>query len=370
MLRIEDLGNEAMNDAFRSFYNDYFINNQLSWSNLWALKDNFFDEIETRQIPFTNTDYSECKARYHDGFFNDFTIAWQNELDMGNYKNAILIWEKAIDLAKDWEIKRGRHIHKGTPLYFQAVTCLENDEVEVGFALMHEAYLEDFIRNGNNDNFSSPGKSFVEFKVSDDTAFYRAKLEEIKQFFENEFLSTTFSFDDFRRRFSENINIPILIKYQFLLNIFRIWKAYRRFDGFNLTNPMVGLLYMEAIFSLCKLIEPIYRVTTHTNPHSNKDVYESLCETKPNIFNIITMRNFGGGGFIREMHNIYENNRVNIGGHSHSLGDVEKDTLLAYGFRNLSAHDLYQNDFVNQNIKGILQSVFRTLFKSVTSSHG
>jgi len=70
------------------------------------------------------------------------------------------------------------------------------------------------------------------------------------------------------------------------------------------------------------------------------------------------------------MHNIYENNRVNIGGHSHSLGDVEKDTLLAYGFRNLSAHDLYQNDFVNQNIKGILQSVFRTLFKSVTSSHG
>jgi len=365
MLEIEDLGNQAINDAFEAFYNDYFVNHQLNWPNLWALKDSFFDEVEAKQIPFTNPEYLDCKARYHDGFFNNFTIAWQNELGKGNYRNAILIWEKAISLAKDWEAKKRLHIHKGTPLYFQAVTCLENDEVEIGFALMHEAYLEDYFKNGNNDNFTSPGKSFVEFKVDDNTAFYRVKLEEIKQFFENEFLSNTgLSFEDFRTRFSENGNIEILIKYQFLLNVFRIWKAYKHFGGFNITNPMVGLLYMEAIFSLCRLIEPIYKAVKDPNPSFNKDVYAKLCGTTPNIFDHINMRNFGNEGFIREMSNIYTNKTVRIGANSYTLSDKEKDTLLAYGFRNLSAHDLYQNDFINQNIKGILQSIFRTLFET------
>ena len=121
MLEIEDLGNQAINDAFQAFYNDYLISHQLNWPNLWVLKDNFFDEVEAKQIPFTNTEYLDCKARYHDGFFNNFTIAWQNELGKGNYRNAILIWEKAISLAKTWEAKKGLHIHKGTPLYFQAV---------------------------------------------------------------------------------------------------------------------------------------------------------------------------------------------------------------------------------------------------------
>lgn len=365
---IEDLGNQTINNAFIEFYENYVITKQLNFSPLQSLKDDFFDEIEAKQIPFTNNQYLDCKARYHDGFFNNFTIVWQYELKKGNYRIATYIWEKTIQFARDWEATKGPRIHKGTPLYFLAVTCMENDEIELGFSLMHEAYLEDYFKNNNDNNFTSPAKSFIEFKVDDYSAFYRTKLEEIKQFFEHEFLAnTSFSFDDFTTDFSNNQDIQMLIKYQFLLNVFRIWKAYKHFNGFNTTNNMVGLLYMESIFGLCRLIEPIYKVTKDPNPTSNKEVYSTLCGIDPNIFQQISIRNFGNLGFIREMENIFSNSNVHLGSNDYTLTNDEKDILLTYGFRNLSAHDLYHSNFINGNIKGILQSIFRTLFKVIKS---
>lgn len=365
---IEDLDNQTVNGAFIRFYENYIINRQLNFSIIESVKDDFFNEVDAKQIPFTNDLYSDCKARFHDGFFNNFTIAWQDELSKGNYRLAIYIWEKAIGFAKDWESDRNSHIHKGTPLYFQSVTYLENDEIEVGFALMHEAYLEDYFKNNNSDDFTSPGKSFIEFQVGDNTAFYRTKLNDIKRFFENEFLGNSdFSFDNFKNDFSDNQNIPILIKYQFLLNLFRIWKSYKYFNGFKTTNNLVGLLYMESIFGLCRLIEPIYKKTKDPNPNSNKDIYSNLCGTTPNIFQQINIRNFGNSGFIREMQNILNNQTINLGRNQHSLSDDEKDILLSYGLRNLSAHDLYNSDFINEKIKEILQSIFRALFKTIKS---
>ena len=368
LFSIEDLDNQTANNAFMRFYENYVIDKQLNFSIIELIKDDFFDEVEAKQIPFTNDQYSDCKARFHDGFFNNFTIAWQNELSKGSYRLAIYIWEKAIEFAKEWESNRNSHIHKGTPLYFQSVTCLENDEIEVGFALMHEAYLEDFFKNNNSDDFTSPGKSFIEFQVGDNTAFYRTKLNDIKQFFESEFLANSnFTFNDFKSDFSDNSNIPILIKYQFLLSLFRIWKSYKYFNGFKTTNNLVGLLYMESIFGLCRLIEPIYKKTKDPNPNSNKDIYSNLCGATANIFQHLNLRNFGNSGFIREMQNISDGQIVNLGRSQYSLSDDEKDVLLSYGFRNISAHEIYNSDFINENIKEILQSIFRTLFKAIKS---
>lgn len=364
-LDVEDLNNQLINRAFEQFYFEYYINRRLDFSMFDGVKDQFFDEVDSKSIPFSAAPSIECKAEYHDGFFNNFTVAWLNELRAGNYRPAIEILRRAVELAKGWEIQNNKHIHKGTPLFFEAVACLENDEVELGFILMHEAYLEDLAKNDGDDNFSSPGKAFIEFR-DETSSFYQAKLDEIKAFFVSEFLPASgLSFADFNRLFSENANIPILVKYQFLLNVFRIWKAHKHFGSFNTTNTMLGLLYMEVIFSLSRLIEPIYKAVKDANPSTNKAVYESLSGTTPNIFTHITRSNFGNTGFVREMQSIYTNKSLTLAGTNYTLSDKEKDVVLAYGFRNLAAHELYQDDFVNQNAKGVLQSIFNTLFETI-----
>lgn len=361
---VEDLDNQSINQAFEQFYHEYFVNHKLDFSMFDGVVDQFFDEVDSKPLPFTANPFVDCKAAYHDGFFNNFTVAWENELKTGNYRPTIEILRKAVELAKGWEVRTNQHIHKGTPLFFEAVSCIENDEIELGFVLMHEAYLEDLFKNGGDDNFTSPGKSFIEFK-EEASSYYQAKLDEVKSFFETEFLSNArLSFLEFNRRFSENGNIPILVKYQFLLNVFRIWKAHKHFGGFKTTNAMLGLLYMEVIFSLSRLIEPIYKAVKDPNPSSNKEVYEKLCGagTTPNIFNHINVRNFGNTGFMREMQNIYLSKTINVSGTTYALSDKEKDVILAYGFRNLAAHELYEDDFISQNAKGVLQSIFNTLF--------
>lgn len=362
-ISIENLKHDSVMKAFERFYTDYFVNQKIDWGSLWGTKDIFFDEVDSRQIPFTTPNYQDCKARYHDGFFNNLTIAWTQELTKGNYRNAIYIWQEALRMARDWEFRKDLHIHKGTPLYFEAVTCLENDEVEVGFALMYEAYLEDLNKNNNDDNFMSPGKAFLEFKVEETTSFYRVELERIKRFFENQYLTPAgLSFQEFKTYFLDNLQTPILIKYQLLLNVFRMFKAERRFAGINHINAMLGLIYLEIIFSVCRLIEPIYRPKVQEG--TNKNIFFGLCGPE-SIFKHVSSTTLGNQGFIKELPNICLKHQIELVGKVHSLTKEERDTLLYYGFRNLSAHELYQDDFINQHIKGILQSIFNVFFKAI-----
>lgn len=362
---MEDLEYGPINQAFDQFYRTYLSSRQMDFSVFNNVADDFFDFVEAKNIPFNADPSQDCKAAYHDGFFNNFTIAWKTEIDNGNFRNAIDVWHKSIEFARHWESNNGGHIHKGTPLSFEALSKIENEELDLGFVLMHEAYLEDLEKNQGDDNFTSPGKAFIEFNEQS-SSYFQPKLDEVKQFFETEFLTNAnLSFDDFKRSFTDNTSIPILIKYQFLFNVFRIWKSHKHLGNFDATNTMLGLWYMEAIFSLCRLIEPIYKVTKNSNPQSNKAIYQALCGTTPNIFDVIRVRqNFDNSIFTQELANILANQSINLSGTAHNLSSQEKDTLLAYGFRNLSAHELYEDNTINQNIKDILQSVFNTLFEA------
>jgi len=359
---------EEIDVTFQDFYRAYYDNGELDLGPFWNTTENFLNFIETKQIPFSASAGVECKAAYHDLFFNNLTNVWIKELQNGKYWNALNIWDKILRIVNNWEDVSNKHVHKGTPFYFQSVTCIENEDLDRGFSLMYEGYLEDLIKNNNDDNFDSPGKSFITFNIENQENFYRTKLLEAKTFLEHTFLHlrrrSLVSYNEFSEHFLKNVRITVLIKHQFLLNLFRILKFSKYLPG-NSKNSINGLLYMESILGFCRLIEPVYQAShVNTNMLSNKDLFEKLCYRRKNIFDNINVRNFRTDDFRKQLRSILLKKSVRIDGRKHKLSLGTRNILIAYGFRNLTAHELHQEQFIIDHINEILIAIFYSIYRA------
>jgi len=289
------------------------------------------------------------------------------EQQKGNYLNALKIWDIILRIVKDWEDRKEKHVHKGTIYYFQSVTCIENEDLDRGFSLMYQGYLEDLAKNNNDDNFDSPGKSFITFNIDNHANFYRPKLLEVKTFFEQTFLNlrrrSPVAYEEFSEHFFKNPNITVLIKHQFLLNLFRVLK-FSKFLTKDSNNSINGLLYMEAILGFCRLIEPIYqsKFNISSTPSNNK-LFGKLCYRKKNIFNQIDKNNFNTEIFRKQLPSILLKSVI-INGKRHQLSLGTRNILIAYGFRNLTVHELHQEQFIIENINEILKAIFYSIHKA------
>jgi hypothetical protein len=199
----------AMDAAFDLLYAQ-FTNGAPDWPAFGAASTAFFDAAVGRPDA-------------HDAYFSSLSPLAAGFLGTNNFIAAEEFWKHVLTPAWAWEDAHpGLFVHKGTPYYFWAMTCLIHDDIDNGYVLMHHGVEEDVRTNGRDEARNRPGYYLVSLDIRQEQQAFRVWVTEQATFF-NDLLQSyrskyqaTLTLDDVRRRFllafPEN-ETPFLLTY-------------------------------------------------------------------------------------------------------------------------------------------------------------
>jgi len=308
----------------------------------------------------------------HDNFFNRFTPVWLDLIGRRKYFQAIKLWNFALGLALEWQ-KQNKpiKIHKGTPFYFLGVTAILNNELENGFLSMHQALKEDYRLSGGRIP-QTPAFWFVTLDSSRQGQFFRLKVEQIAGFLSEKLeryctdRGGSLDLSNFRRRFLTRRAMRDEVFF-FVYLLFMLRKIEVETDKIYKRNIFSSLLNAKVLFDFCRITE---RVINCKNParssgflgFKNEILFlssvgiPSLSLTRHNLTNI---NNDFNSDFSKTMYDII------LGRYSIRLTDLEKDFAVAYGIRNLGAHEMRNLPVLYYRLPEIAQSILNTTFLTV-----
>lgn len=350
-----DLEHSNANEAFASYYQSMFGIPAIDTKSFESSTEAYFNSVEED----TN------KFEKHDSYFNNFTPVWLNLIQQKRFTEAEKIWKDALDIAFRWEKYRKLRIHKGTPYYFWAVTCFLNDDIDNGFWLMNQAYIEDKITH-NTEEPNTPSRYFLHFETSQEQQFFRDKLLNIKDFLNKKLMdyssgrNRTFDYNIFESKFLKDQQIMKDVKFHLNLNIFRLEKILRKAKP-DERNTIASLLYLEIIFDLCRVFEYLIKDHTTTLFDSVKNLSNKYKNTSL-INNLQNSNDFGTANFMITLDDML-NGRYQI---NNSLPDkIEIDILISFGFRNFGAHKIEENKLIVNNFETIVKSILNSIFLAI-----
>jgi hypothetical protein len=351
-----DLEHPNANNAFASYYQSMFGIPAIDMQSFETSSEAYFNSIEDKEDKFLK----------HDLYFNNFTPVWLNLIQQRRFTEAEKIWRDALDIAFRWEKYRKLRIHKGTPYYFWAVTCFLNEDIDKGFWLMNQAYIEDKITH-NTEEPDTPSKYFLYFETSQEQQFFRDKLLQIKEFLNKNLIenystirSKTFDYSLFENKFLKNQQISKDVKFHFNLNVFRLERILKQQKP-NERNTVASLLYLEIIFDLCRVFEYLIKINSQDkfldsvkNLAKEYKVNSAILQINPSDFNT--------DNFMTTLENILNNNfQIN----SSTVDNLEKDILVTYGFRNFGAHKIEENSIIVANFEKIVKSITNSILLAI-----
>ena len=351
-----DLEHPNANEAFTTYYQSMFGIPAIDMKSFESSTEAYFNSVEKD----TN------KFEKHDSYFNNFTPVWLNLIQQRRFPEAEKIWKDALDIAFRWEDYRKLRIHKGTPYYFWAVTCFLAEDIDNGFWLMNQAYIEDKITH-NSEEPDTPSRFFLHLEEDQKYQFFKLKLTEIKEFLNKRLIenySTTinriFDYSLFESKFLKNTQISKDVKFHFNLNIFRLEKILRQTKP-DERNTIASLLYLEIIFDLCRVFEYLIKDRTTTLFDSVKNLSNKYKSTSL-INNLQNSNDFNTANFMKTLNELlngtYQINDLN-------LDEIEKDILISFGFRNFGAHKIEENKLIVNNFENIIKSIINSIFLSI-----
>ena len=352
---IEDL-EHPINNEFISLHQSIFGLPAVNINEFKNKSFDFFDKVKNKD-----------KWELQDKYFNNFTIIWRMLLNQRKFIEAEEIWKLSLDIASEWEKKKQERIHKGTPYYFWAVTCFLNDDIDKGFWLMNQAYLED-VSTHKIEEPNTPAKYFLYFDTLPKEQFFKSKLDEIKEFLLKYFIETyklsrtrSFSYNGFENKFLKEKNIHREIKFHFNLSIFRLEKILNKFPKISNKNTISSLFYLEIIFDLCRVLE--FLIKNPNRDNFSEDI-KDLAKKYNNTTQIVNVNSpdFHTNNFMKTLQDILNSNYLIDG----SIPDnLESDILISYGFRNFGAHRIEEHSLIVNNFDKIIRSIMNTIFLSI-----
>lgn len=345
-----------INNEFISLHQSFFGLPAINLSKFRNISLHFFDSIKN----------NANKWALHDKYFNNFTIIWTKLLNQRKFIEAERIWEMALNIINEWEQKTQERIHKGTPYYFWAVTCFLKDDIETGFWLMNQAFLEDILTHQTNEP-NTAAKYFLYFNTEPAEQFFKPKLNKVKAFLSNyikEYNASrtrSLSYDNFVHKFLKEPDISKEIKFHFNFNIFKLEKILNRFPKPSNNNTISSLFYLEIIFDLCKVLE--FFIKNPNRDNFLEDIKDLAVKFNPNspVINVIS-RDFHTNNFMPTLKEILDN-RYNI--NNDELDELEKDILITYGFRNFGAHRIEENRIIIENFENIIKKIMNVIFYAI-----
>ena len=263
----------ATDQAFLQLITSFLSDPDLDFGNL---VNTYLPPLESAMFDFFDKNVVDNSLQ--DGFFSNLTFIWRPYFDSGRFGEAQSFWMHILSKTREWEKKNGMRVHKGSALYFWAVTAILQGEIDKGFFLMHRAFEEDVITS-NSDFPPTPAFMFVTLDFQDDRQFFYSYVVSLAELLDSFFTPyrvervSHFALTDFRNRFL--IQPPsIHAVFSFTHSLSKLWSlSLMPID--TLRSEFAGQYELNTLFDLVLLIDEAIR---HKDPDPNHNKYLDYAE--------------------------------------------------------------------------------------------
>lgn len=309
----------------------------------------------------------------HDALFNNFSLFWYQ---VGNISSPLLAWnvyKKILSFVHEWEENNKPHkLHKGTPYYFYAVSCILMEDLDKGLLLMHQAYVED-QRAGKTD---TPASYFITLNSHPKEQFFRTKVIETTQFLDK-------LLEEYRTAHSTLLTIEILRErflgkspyeeesFFFVYCIFKLEKIIRKIEKEIRSNRIASHIETTSIFELCKLAEAL--LVNRIQPGQDIKFANRLgqfCQDRRVRLSIRQGSGHNNLGFLNgERDSDFENTVKGLLNRTYQHTNfvtnptpIEYDIALTYCLRNFGGHKIEDQEIIYVEFEKIIQAILNTIF--------
>ncbi|MFA5771318.1 MAG: hypothetical protein WC974_01105 [Thermoplasmata archaeon] len=397
---------KSMNEQFLTFYVDYF------YQNIFAkhLLDNFEKQM-LDTLTEINKDESVSVVKQN-RLFENFMDMWEDLIFQRRFKDAEKLWRYVLEIATKWEDQHpdAAKIHKGTPFYWWAGTCILNGELEDGFLLMHKALEEDrgpYDKENNRYTGSyadciekSPAFKFVTLDYESSYQYFRDEVRRIRDFVNEKLLSEynkqspDYKIDTLRNNFLGKSDFfkdekLLGVIFYFVFEMFVLDKLFKD-TGKRMKDSHFGnLMETTILFDLCFLIENVIRM--QKKYPKNTEVQESigpliefisakkeLCLGKDSTYSYIDKKDGKkklkkilyaiGIEFNDDLSSIVEkllDTKYKFKYVDDQLNVFERNLALVYYIRNFGGHRIEKKDIINKKFDDILNGVLCVMFYGI-----
>lgn len=314
-----------------------------------------------------------CLAGFLSSYiFERFTPLWMDLIGQGRHVWAIQLWRKLIFIAHQWEEKNQKHIHKGSPYVFIALTYLLVGDVDTGFSFIYNAIEENRKLNQVCPELNYPyaAPSYLTASLSSNTKNVMAPLvKEIRTELENyindynkEF-GRGFSINEFDRLFLQNVNFESIMFY-FVFNYWAIFEFRRKVGRKMMQNDFSKLKNADWFFALCLVIDkllhshPKYTGNTIGPEIENYAVFKGFM-TKNDFNSLKNYENIPNGDPDQIIPKLLPMNL------QHNGVPVRKEILnlfIAWNLRNFAGHNIQTQDVIASHFEDILKTLLFDIF--------
>ncbi len=342
-------------------------------------------QMETKCVQFIK-DYCGDLDQ-NEWFYGQFTGLWGYYLRNRMMSNARAIWEIALDYTKKAETGTVPNvIHKGTPYYFYAGSCIFGEEIEKGLLLMHMAVEEDKRTFGVPNYRTAPAYAFVSFNYSKGDQFFRARLVDLLGILtphidEYNRIPGIPNLDlaTFKTKFlerSQDMEDPIFIFVYTLLRLRYMRDAIKP----EWTKTEFGSLWeLQILSDICILTDDAlakmhgFRIKPDGTPKLFSDKIMDLTSHYSIIrLDRIMLKQINESfrqDYSLAISSLVQNSfRFGSGATTTSPTSIQRDFSLTYGIRNFTAHDVGHCDAVYENFPTILQSIMNAFFFTIATA--
>lgn len=350
---------EQMNEQFKSLYR-YYCNNEPFDIDLFRKSASIFFD-------------GHLDLKSHDRFFNNFTILWQMLIRNGSFFFAEQIWERAVQIAKDWEALYPSRstIHKGAAYYFWAVTCILKEDLEKGFLLMHQALEEDRL-NRSKELTNAPAYAFVKLDCKQQHQYFIRKINEITEFLEGKLKiyrssrNGNLSLNQLKSAFMDNMDL-VDQAFLFVYELLHIKKLLSETNQGLTQNAYGSILMINVIFTFILIIDNVIKQKYNDKDPRRQD-FANLISYLLNRSNL-TMD-------LSKLKVINERANTDLEAvildllkaklfKNRKLKQIENDIGIVYTLRNSAAHRIRDRPFIYENFQQITDRLFNIFFLTI-----
>lgn len=350
-----------LNTQFEKLYASYFSGGVLRWQEFKDYAFLFFDN--------EGSEVEQARA-----FFQNFTVVCNQFLQQGEYDQVESIWQKSLDIVREWEEENDERLHKGTPYYFYGMACILNNEIEKGFLLMHNALEEDKVTRGTDDP-DTPANYFVKLDPEQPAQAFRVKVIEVANFLKgylehcrNE-RGSNLNFQDFQDDFLNNKDLENTV-FSFVYNLFQLKTSMQICRELPTDNAYSSLHQSNLLFSFCRIIENTIRPKYENAKEVKGSTFRPHLNYLSNKLNLQLSLN-KLGEINGDQQNNFDQTISNLLSESYTFSDgglitsTESDIGLAYCFRNFGAHNIKKYPVIYKNYEDISSRLLNVLFLTV-----
>ncbi len=341
--------------AFHQFYSAYMNNGIYSWNDFEKAINVFYSENNN--------------PGKHGEFFNNFTPLWQSYLLIKDYNNAERLWEKIVDITRNWENNKYYKIHKGTAYYFWGVTALLSGKLEKGYSLVHMA-LEEDKRESKNDFPDQPALALATLNITNTKQYFYNWVYEKYEYLNTllkkyrDSYNRQLDYEYFNKIYLQSIpNKDAVFSFSYLIaRLCQIKNApYYVFE-----NSFSAQIFLELIFKMTLIIE--YTINQKNDTGSNLEYYYHKMNYLSKKINIRTdylndVKKSAKIDFNSTFNKLI--NKSYLLENKTESTEIENDIALSYICRNYAAHELRPITNIIDSFNSLEQSIFNVYFLSV-----